>query len=110
MKISKLEQIELLLVFSLLVWNLASALESGLQIMKSGLRKVFTIPLGASMRTNGETLLKTQFAAAKAGIVLVNVNPSYKSAELAYVLKMCDIRALVSDTFYNRQVKSIFHL
>jgi len=52
---------------------------------------------------NHEEWIETQFAAAKAGIVLVNVNPSYKSAELAYVLKMCDIRALVSDTFYNRQ-------
>lgn len=62
------------------------------------------------MRNNVETLWKTQFAAAKAGLVLVNVNPSYKSAELAYVLKMCGIRALISDTFYNRQVSSIFQL
>ena len=28
----------------------------------------------------------TQFAAAKAGLVLVNINPAYQTAELAYCL------------------------
>ena len=35
-----------------------------------------------------------QYAAARAGIVLVNVNPAYRSYELRYVLKKSRIRAL----------------
>jgi fatty-acyl-CoA synthase len=35
------------------------------------------------------------FATAKIGVVLVTVNPVYKSHELAYVLKQSDMRALV---------------
>jgi acyl-CoA synthetase (AMP-forming)/AMP-acid ligase II len=33
----------------------------------------------------------------------VNINPSYKYKELAYVLKMCGIKGLVSDTKYGLQ-------
>ena len=47
--------------------------------------------------------VETQFAAAKTGAILVNINPSYKSDELAYVLKMCGITGLVSDTEYGMQ-------
>lgn len=47
--------------------------------------------------------IETQFAAAKAGLILVNINPSYKYKELAYVLKMCGIKGLVSDTKYGLQ-------
>jgi len=47
--------------------------------------------------------IETQMAAAKAGLILVNINPSYKSAELAYVLKMCGITGMVSDTKYGMQ-------
>ena len=36
-----------------------------------------------------------QYAAARAGVVLVNVNPAYRSHELRYVLKRSHIRALV---------------
>jgi fatty-acyl-CoA synthase len=35
-----------------------------------------------------------QYAAARAGVVLVNVNPAYRSHELRYVLKKSKIRAL----------------
>ena len=35
-----------------------------------------------------------QYAAARAGVVLVNVNPAYRSHELRYVLKKSHIRAL----------------
>ena len=35
-----------------------------------------------------------QYAAARAGVVLVNVNPAYRSHELRYVLKKSRIRAL----------------
>ena len=44
-----------------------------------------------------------QFAAAKAGLILVNINPSYKSSELSYVLKMCGIKGVISDTSYGLQ-------
>ena len=37
----------------------------------------------------------TQFAAFKAGIILVNLNPAYKSSELEYVLNKVSCKALV---------------
>jgi fatty-acyl-CoA synthase len=37
-----------------------------------------------------------QFATAKAGIILVNVNPAYRPTELAYALKQSGCRLLVS--------------
>ncbi len=38
----------------------------------------------------------TQFATAKAGIVLVNINPAYRPTELAYALKQSGCKLLVS--------------
>jgi fatty-acyl-CoA synthase len=38
----------------------------------------------------------TQFATAKIGAILVNINPSYRSHELEYVLKQAGISTLVS--------------
>ncbi|WP_284681281.1 AMP-binding protein [Sphaerisporangium fuscum] len=38
----------------------------------------------------------TQFATAKIGAILVNVNPSYRSHELEYVLNQAGVRALVA--------------
>jgi fatty-acyl-CoA synthase len=43
-----------------------------------------------------------QFAAARVGAVLVNVNPAYRSHELSYVLKQADISSL----FLTDRVKS----
>ena len=37
-----------------------------------------------------------QFATARIGAILVNINPAYRSHELAYVLKQAGIRTLVS--------------
>ena len=37
----------------------------------------------------------TQFATARAGLILVNINPAYRSTELAYVLRKVGCRALV---------------
>jgi fatty-acyl-CoA synthase len=37
-----------------------------------------------------------QYATAKAGIVLVNINPAYRSQELGYVLRQSGVRLLVS--------------
>jgi fatty-acyl-CoA synthase len=40
----------------------------------------------------------TQYAAAKAGLVLVNVNPAYRTHELAYVVNQSGMRLLVAAT------------
>jgi fatty-acyl-CoA synthase len=40
----------------------------------------------------------TQYATAKIGAILVNVNPAYRTHELAYVLQQSGIRTLVSAT------------
>jgi len=37
-----------------------------------------------------------QYATAKAGIVLVNINPAYRSTELGYALRQSGVRLLVS--------------
>jgi fatty-acyl-CoA synthase len=39
-----------------------------------------------------------QYAAAQLGVILVNINPAYRSHELAYVLEQSGCRALVSAT------------
>ncbi len=40
--------------------------------------------------------MQLQYATAKAGIILVNINPAYRSHELAFVLRQADVRVLVS--------------
>ena len=37
----------------------------------------------------------TQFASAKAGLILVNINPAYRRAELEYALNNVECKALV---------------
>ena len=37
-----------------------------------------------------------QYATARIGAILVNINPAYRTHELAYVLKQSGIRTLVS--------------
>ncbi|MFC4374816.1 AMP-binding protein [Nocardia halotolerans] len=37
-----------------------------------------------------------QYATAKAGAVLVNINPAYRSSELEYVLRQAGVRALIA--------------
>ena len=39
----------------------------------------------------------TQFATAKAGLILVNINPAYRTSELAYALEKTGCRALITD-------------
>ena len=51
--------------------------------------------LGIWSPNNSEWAL-TQFAAAKAGLVLVNINPAYRLAELEYALNKVECRALVT--------------
>jgi fatty-acyl-CoA synthase len=42
----------------------------------------------------------TQYACAKVGAILVNVNPAYRTHELAYVLNQSGVRLLVSATSF----------
>lgn len=41
-----------------------------------------------------------QFATAKAGLILVNINPAYRPAELQYVLRKVGCRALITATAF----------
>src|SRR5438067_1877047 len=40
--------------------------------------------------------LLVQYASAKAGVILVNINPAYRTSELAYALRQSGCRLLVS--------------
>ena len=52
----------------------------------------------------------TQFAAFKAGIILVNLNPAYKSNELEYVLNKVSCKALViASTFKTTDYQEILY-
>ena len=51
--------------------------------------------IGIWSPNNSEWAL-TQFAAAKAGLILVNINPAYRLAELEYALNKVECRALVT--------------
>jgi len=42
--------------------------------------------------------LITQFAAARIGLILVNINPAYRASELEYVLNKVGVKALVTST------------
>ena len=55
----------------------------------------------------------TQFAAAKAGLVLVNINPAYRTTELEYCLNKVGVKCLVAaDKFktqnYYKMLSTIF--
>jgi fatty-acyl-CoA synthase len=50
--------------------------------------------IGIWSANRAESVL-TQFAAAKAGLILVNINPTYRPAELEYVLNKVDCKALI---------------
>jgi fatty-acyl-CoA synthase len=45
---------------------------------------------------NNAEWVTTQFATARAGLILVNINPAYRLAELEFALKKVDCRALVT--------------
>ena len=42
----------------------------------------------------------TQFATAKLGVILVNINPAYRTTELGYALRQSGCRALISATAF----------
>jgi fatty-acyl-CoA synthase len=49
---------------------------------------------------NNAQWVVTQFATAKAGLILVNINPAYRLAELEYALNKVGCRALVTATSF----------
>ena len=49
---------------------------------------------------NNAEWVVTQFATAKAGLILVNINPAYRLAELEYALNKVGCRALVTATAF----------
>ena len=55
--------------------------------------------IGVWSPNNAEWVL-TQFAAAKAGLILVNINPAYRLTELEYALNKVGCRALVTATAF----------
>jgi len=55
--------------------------------------------IGIWSPNNAEWVL-TQFATAKAGLILVNINPAYRLAELDYALNKVACRALVTATAF----------
>jgi len=55
--------------------------------------------LGIWSPNNAEWVV-TQFASAKAGLILVNVNPAYRLSELEYALNKVGCKALVTATRY----------
>lgn len=50
--------------------------------------------VGIWSQTNAEWLV-TQFATAKAGLILVNINPAYRQGELEYALNLVQCKALI---------------
>ena len=52
------------------------------------------------LATNRAEWLVAQFGTACAGLVLVNINPAYRTPELEYALKKVGCRALVSEASY----------
>lgn len=51
---------------------------------------------------NGWEWVVTQFATARAGLILVNINPAYRASELAHALQTTECSALIA----TRQIKS----
>ena len=49
---------------------------------------------------NNAEWVVTQFATAKAGLILVNINPAYRLSELEYALNKVGCRALVTATSF----------
>ena len=45
---------------------------------------------------NNAAWVLTQYATAKAGLILVNINPAYRVSELEYALNKVECRALIT--------------
>ncbi|CAH2601740.1 putative acyl-CoA synthetase YngI [Rhodovastum atsumiense] len=55
--------------------------------------------IGIWSPNNAEWII-TQFASARAGLILVNINPAYRTSELEYALNKVSCRALVTATAF----------
>lgn len=66
-------------------------------LMASGVQKGDRVGIWAP---NCAEWVMLQLATAKVGAILVNINPAYRTHELAYVLKQSGIRTLVSATAF----------
>ena len=55
--------------------------------------------IGIWSPNNAEWVI-TQFATAKAGLILVNINPAYRLSELEYALNKVGCRALITATAF----------
>ena len=66
---------------------------AALGMLELGLRKGDRLGIWAPNRA--EWVL-VQYATAKIGVILVNINPAYRSHELQYVLEQAGIRAIVA--------------
>src|ERR1700740_3249443 len=65
--------------------------------LAAGLLTLGLVPgdrIGIWSPNNSEWVL-TQFATAKAGLILVNINPAYRVAELEYALNKVECKALI---------------
>ena len=64
--------------------------------------------IGIWSQNNAEWVL-TQFATAKAGLILVNINPAYRRTELQHALTLVECRALIlSPSFKSSDYLAIF--
>ncbi|MDP6708085.1 MAG: AMP-binding protein [Alphaproteobacteria bacterium] len=78
-------------------WNYAE-LKRRVDALAAGLLSLGLAPgdrIGIWSQNNAEWVV-TQFATAKAGLVLVNINPAYRLAELEYALNKVDCKALIT--------------
>ena len=65
--------------------------------LAAGLMRLGLVPgerIGIWSQNNAEWLL-TQLATAKAGLILVNINPAYRRSELRYALQKVQCKALI---------------
>jgi fatty-acyl-CoA synthase len=62
-------------------------------LVASGLRRGDRLGIWAP---NCAEWVLVQYASAKAGVILVNINPSYRTSELEYVLNQCGVRQLLA--------------
>ncbi|WP_309237932.1 AMP-binding protein [Streptomyces albidus (ex Kaewkla and Franco 2022)] len=66
-------------------------------LMARGIRKGDRVGIWA---VNCPEWLLVQYATARIGAVMVNINPSYRTHELAYVLRQSGVRMLIASTEY----------
>ena len=74
-----------------------ASLRERVDALACGLLRLGLVPgdrVGIWSQNNLEWVL-TQFATAKAGLILVNINPAYRRSELEYALRKVGCRALI---------------